>query len=143
MTDIKPIRSADDHRAALDEIEVLFGARPGTPEADRLEVLTILAAAWEARHFPLDGSDPVDALSFAMKAQGRTQSDLAATLNSRSRASEILNRRRALTPDMIAAISSAWSIPAAALGGRAGRQECPEARRTAFPGAAPQGGHLS
>jgi len=118
MTEIKPIRSADDHRAVLDEIEVLFGAQPGTPQADRLEVLTILAAAWEARHFPLDDADPVDALTFAMKAQGRTQSDLAATLKSRSRASEILNRRRALTADMIDAISSAWSIPAAALGGR-------------------------
>ena len=118
MTDIKPIRTPDDHKAALDEIETLFGAQPGTPEADRLEVLAVLAAAWEARRYPLDDTDPLDALIFAMKAQERSQSELAAVLNSRSRASEILNRRRALSAEMIEAISRAWSIPVAALGGR-------------------------
>ena len=118
MADIKPIRTADDHRAALDEIEVLFGAPPGTPDADKLDVLTVLVAAWEARRFPLDDTDPLDTLTLLMKTQGRSQSDLAGVLNSRSRASEILNRRRALSADMIEAVSSAWSIPAAAFGGR-------------------------
>lgn len=117
MSDIKPIRTAADHQAALDEIEKLFDARPGTPEADRLDVLTVLAAAWETKNVPPISADPIDALTFAMKAQGRSQSDFAGVLKSRSRASEILNRRRALTADMIDAISHAWSIPAAALGG--------------------------
>jgi len=119
MSDIKPIRNIADHRAALAEIERLFDAQPGTPEADRLEVLIVLATAWEAKTIPLDAADPIDALTFAMKAQGRSQSDFAGVLKSRSRASEILNRRRALTGDMIDAISKAWSIPAAALGGGA------------------------
>ncbi len=119
MSDIKPIRTAHDHHAALAEIEKLFDAQPGTPEADRLEVLTVLAAAWETKNIPLDDADPIDALIFAMKAQGRSQSEFATVLNSRSRASEILNRRRALTGDMVEAISKAWSIPAAALGGGA------------------------
>jgi penicillin-binding protein 1A len=117
MSDIKPIRTNADHEAALAEIEALFDAQPGTAEADRLEVLTILVSAWEARNFPLNDADPIDALTFAMKAQGRSQSDFAGVLKSRSRASEILNRRRPLTADMIDAISRAWSIPAAALGG--------------------------
>jgi len=119
MSDIKPIRNIADHEAALAEIEHLFDAQPGTPEADRLEVLIVLAAAWESKNVPLADADPIDALTFAMKAQGRSQSDFATVLKSRSRASEILNRRRTLTGDMIDAISKAWSIPAAALGGGA------------------------
>jgi penicillin-binding protein 1A len=119
MSDIKPIRTAEDHAAALAEIERLFDAPPGTPDGDRLDVLSVLAADWEARRYALGDTDPVDALTFAMKAQGRSQSDFAGVLKSRSRASEILNRRRALTADMIAAVSRAWSIPAAALGGGA------------------------
>lgn len=135
MTEIKPIRTAADHQAALAEIERLFDAPPGTPEADRLEVLTVLSTAWETRHFPLEDADPLDALTFAMKAQGRSQSDFAEVLKSRSRASEILNRRRALTADMIEAISRAWSIPTAALGGKA-RIAGGGVRRWALHGAA-------
>ena len=117
MSDIRPIRSAEDHAAALAEIERLFDAPPGTPDGDRLDVLSVLATDWEARRHAFGGTDPVDALTFAMKAQGRSQSDFAAVLKSRSRASEILNRRRALTADMIEAVSRAWSIPTAAFGG--------------------------
>ena len=135
MTEIKPIRTDDDHRAALAEIERLFDAKPGTAEADRLEVLSVLATAWESRHFPLDDTDPLDALTFAMKAQGRSQSDFAALLKSRSRASEVLNRRRPLSAEMIEAVSRAWSIPLAALGGLP-RKTGGNMRRLALNGAA-------
>lgn len=114
---IRPIRTADDHAAALAEIAGLFAARPGTPEADRLEVLAILVADYERRTVALPPPDPVETLDFALRARGAGQADLAALLGSRSRASEILNRRRALTGEMIARIADAWSIPAELLSG--------------------------
>lgn len=135
MADIKPIRTAADHQATLTEIRGLYAAPPGSDDADRLEILLVLTAAWEAKAFPLDDSDPIDALTFAMKAQGRSQSDFAQILNSRSRASEVLNRRRSLTNDMIDTISRAWSIPAAALGGTA-RTTSSALRRWALRGTA-------
>jgi len=109
---IKPIRTDAEHRAALAEIETLFDAAPGTEAADRLEVLTILVAAYEQKQHPIEAPDPVAVLDFAMRAQGRTQADLAALLGSRSRASEVLNRRRALTRDMIDKLATAWGVPA-------------------------------
>lgn len=109
---VKPVRTAEDHRAALEEISRLFGAAPGTPEADRLEVLVILAADYEHRHYRLADPDPVELLTFAMRAQGRTQADLAQVLGSRSRASEVLNRRRHLSADMVDKLATAWGLPA-------------------------------
>jgi penicillin-binding protein 1A len=108
---IKPIRSENDHSNALAEIERLFDARPGAPECDRLEVLSVLVADYERRFAPLPEPDPIELLTFAMKAQGRTQTDLARLLGSRSRASEVLNRKRGLTPEMAARLSKAWSLP--------------------------------
>lgn len=109
---IRPIRTENDHAAALAEIDALFAAAPGTPQADRLEVLAVLVADYERRTVVLPPPDPVETLDFALRARGAGQADLAALLGSRSRASEILNRRRALTGEMIERIASAWSIPA-------------------------------
>jgi antitoxin component HigA of HigAB toxin-antitoxin module len=109
---VKPVRTAGDHAAALEEIGRLFDAAPGTPEADRLEVLSILAADYEQKHHRLLPADPVELLAFAMKAQGRGQADLAQLLGSRSRASEILNRRRHLSAEMVDKIAKAWGLPA-------------------------------
>ncbi len=112
---VKPVRTAEEHSAALDEIARLSGAAPGTPEADRLEVLVILVADYERKHHPLPAPDPVELLDFAMKAQGRTQTDLAQLLGSRSRASEVLARRRHLSADMVDKLARAWRLPAALL----------------------------
>jgi HTH-type transcriptional regulator/antitoxin HigA len=113
--DIRPIRTDRDHRAALREIEACWGAQEGSEKGDRLEVLVALVESYETRRWPIDSDknfDPIDVLHYAMKELGHTQSELAELLGSRSRASEILCRRRALTVDMIHRISDAWKIPA-------------------------------
>lgn len=113
--DIRPIRTNKDHRAMLAEIEALWGAPEGTEEGDKLDVLIALVELYEAKRWPIeiDGSfDPVDALQYAIEDLGHTQAELAELLGSRSRASEILARRRTLTVEMIHAISDAWKIPA-------------------------------
>lgn len=108
---VKPIKNEDDHRAALAEIDRLFNASPGTADADRLEVLCILVADYERKSHPVGEPDPVDFLSLSMQARGHSQADLARVLGSRSRASEILSRRRHLSPDMINKLAEVWSLP--------------------------------
>ena len=113
--EIHPIRSDDDHRAALEAIEACWGAAEGTPEGDKLEVLVALVESYEARRWPIKHAerfDPIDVLRYAIDELGHTQAELAELLGSRSRASEILARRRALTVEMIHKISEAWKIPA-------------------------------
>jgi len=112
---IKPIRTSADHAAALEEIDRLFGAAPGSPEMDRLEVLAVLVAEYERANHTGAVPDPVDVLNFAMTAQGRSQADLANVLGSRSRATEVLKRQRKLSASMIEKLSRAWNIPAALL----------------------------
>lgn len=112
---IRPIRTDDDHRAALAEIDAFWGAPEGSDEGDRLDVLLALVEIYESRRWPIDAEenfDPVDVLNYAIEELGHTQAELAELLGSRSRASEILARRRALTVDMIHKISAAWKIPA-------------------------------
>ena len=113
--DIRPIRTDEDHRAALEEIEACWGAREGTEEGDKLEVLVALVELYEAKRWPIDTGesfDPVDMLRYAIDELGHTQAELGELLRSRSRASEILSRRRPLTVEMIHKISDAWKIPA-------------------------------
>lgn len=111
--DIRPIRNDDDHVAALREIERLWGAVAGTEDGDKLDILATLVEKYEKSHWPIvDTSDPVDLLNYAINELGHSQAELAELLGSRSRASEILSRRRPLTVDMIHKISQAWKIPA-------------------------------
>jgi HTH-type transcriptional regulator/antitoxin HigA len=113
--DIRPIRTDKDHRAALAEIEACWGAPEGTEKGDKLDVLLALVEIYEAKRWPIDIDerfDPVDVLHYAISELGHTQAELAELLGSRSRASEILARRRPLTVEMIHSISDAWKIPA-------------------------------
>jgi HTH-type transcriptional regulator / antitoxin HigA len=115
MMDIKPIRTDKDHRAALAEIEACWGAAEGTEEGDRLEILTALVELYETRRWPIKAPknfDPVDVLHYAIEELGHTQTELAELLGSRSRASEVLARRRPLTVEMIRKIAEDWRIPA-------------------------------
>lgn len=112
---IKPIRNDKDHRAALAEIEACWGAPEGTEKGDRLDVLVTLVENYEARRWPIEVAenfDPVDVLHYAIDELGHTQPELAEILGSRSRASEVLARKRALTVEMIHKITEAWKIPA-------------------------------
>src|SRR5436305_11557178 len=113
--EIRPIRTDKDHRAALAEIDACWGAVEGTEEADRLDVLLALVEIYEAKRWPIDideSFDPIDVLSYAIEELGHTQAELAELLGSRSRASEVLSRERALTVEMIHKIGEAWEIPA-------------------------------
>lgn len=103
MMDIRPIRTEADYDWALAEIEQYFERIPatGTPEADRFDVLANLLAAYENQHWPIEPAEPVDAIRYSMDIKGLTQADLARLFGSRSRASEILLKRRPLTLSMI------------------------------------------
>jgi HTH-type transcriptional regulator/antitoxin HigA len=94
------------------EIERLWGAAEGTPEGDRLDVLVTLVEAYEASRWSIPAADPVEVLRYAIDEMGRSQGELTEILGSRSRASEILSRKRALTLDMVRKIVAAWNIPA-------------------------------
>lgn len=119
--EIRPVRTQADHKAALARIEALWDAKPRTLEHDELEILSVLVAAYEDQRWPVLPPDPVEAIRFHMEQNGLRNRDLAAVLGSESRASEILNRRRALTVPMIRAIHDAWSIPLDALIGSEAR----------------------
>jgi HTH-type transcriptional regulator / antitoxin HigA len=113
--EIRPIRTDKEHQAALAEIDTCWGALEGTEEGDRLDVLLALVEIYEAKRWPIDideSFDPVDVLNYAIEELGHTQAELVELLDSRSRASEILSRRRALTVDMIHKIGEMWKIPA-------------------------------
>jgi penicillin-binding protein 1A len=113
---MKPIRTPEDHRGVLEEIASLMGAAPGTPEAERLEVLAVLASDYERREMEAE-ADPVDVLGVAMRGKGLGQAELSEVLGSRARASEILSRRRGLSAEMIERIARAWAIPRRLLAG--------------------------
>jgi HTH-type transcriptional regulator / antitoxin HigA len=111
--EIHPIRNDEDHTAALREIERLWGAAAGTEAGDKLDILATLVEKYEDRRWPnVDSSDPIDLLNYAIEEQGHSQAELAELLGSRSRASELLNRRRPITVEMIHKISESWKIPA-------------------------------
>jgi HTH-type transcriptional regulator/antitoxin HigA len=113
--EIRPIRNDRDHKAALAEIDAYWGAAEGTEEADKLDVLLALVDIFEAKRWPIETDqsfDPIDVLNYAIEELGHSQAELAELFDSRSRASEILSRRRALTVDMIHKVSEAWKIPA-------------------------------
>jgi len=109
---VRPLRTGEDHRAALCEIETLMQADAGSPEGDRLDVLVALVEAWEARHEPIEAPDPVAAILFMMEQKGLTRHDLEPAIGTRARVAEILNKRRALTLPMIRALSRLLDMPA-------------------------------
>jgi HTH-type transcriptional regulator/antitoxin HigA len=117
MENIKPLRTAADYEWALKEVESYFKdlPAPGSEAADRFDVLSALIDRFEVDHFSMRDADPIEVLEFAMESMGKTQADLARILDSSSRASEILNRKRKLTLDMIRTINSEWHIPVEAM----------------------------
>jgi HTH-type transcriptional regulator / antitoxin HigA len=115
MSEIRPIRTEGDYENALAEVEKLWGAASGTPEGDRLDVLATLLDAYESEHHPMDPPDPVEAILFRMEQQGLTRQDLEGILGTRSRISEVLNRRRGLSITMIRHLHDRLGISAEVL----------------------------
>lgn len=108
---LKPIKTENDYNEALVRLEEIFNAEPGTLEGDELEILGILIENYEEEHFPIDLPDPIEAIKFRMEQLNYSQNDLADIIGLKSRASEILNKKRKLSLDMIRKIHLALNIP--------------------------------
>ncbi len=114
-TELRPIRSEADYDAALEEVERLWGAKSGTPEGDRLDVLTTLIEVYEAKHYPMDPPDPIEAIRFRMEQQGLSRKDLEPMIGPRNRVADVLNRKRGLSIDMIRHLHEQLGISAEVL----------------------------
>ena len=112
---IKPVRTKADYRAALREIETLMPAKANSPEGERLDVLVTLVQAYEARHYPMDLPDPVEAIKFRMEQSGLAPKDLVPMIGQINRVYEVLNRTRSLTLPMIRRLHQDLGIPAESL----------------------------
>ena len=108
---IKPIKTERDYKAALAEIEKLWGAKQNTPKGDRLDVLITLVDAYEREHHPIDPPDPIEAIKFRMDQMDLTRKDLEPYIGSRARVSEVLSRKRNLSLTMIRRLHEGLHIP--------------------------------
>ena len=117
--EIRPIKTRRDYEKTLRRVEALMSAQPGTDEGDELDVLATLVEVYEQRHFPIQAGDPVEAILFRMEQQGLKRKDLEAFIGSRHRVSEVLNRKRTLSLDMIRKLHGGLGIPLEVLVGEA------------------------
>ena len=113
--EVRPIRTKRDYEAVLKEVERLWGAKLGTRDGDRLDVLATLLDAYEAEHYPMDPPDPIEAIKFRMEQRGLTRRDLEAIIGTRTRIAEVLNRRRGLSIAMIRRLHERLGISAEVL----------------------------
>jgi HTH-type transcriptional regulator/antitoxin HigA len=112
---ITPIKTKRDYQRALKEVEQLMNAKRGTREGDRLDVLVTLVEAWEAKNYPIDLPDPVEAIKYHMEQRGLKPRDLVRYIGSRNRVFEVLNRKRPLTVRMVWRLHKGLGIPAESL----------------------------
>jgi len=108
---INLIKTEKDYNQALERLEMIFDAKKGTEEGDELELLGMLIDQYENEHFPIDLPDPIEAIKFRMEQMGYTQNDLAKIIGFKSRASEILNKKRKLSLEMIRQLHISLNIP--------------------------------
>ena len=108
---IRPIKTEEDYNNTLSQIESLMDAKSNTVQMDELEVLTTLVEAYEEQHYKIDAPDPIEAIKFRMEQEGLKQKDLVSIVGSKSRVSEILNKKRKLTIEMIRNLHKQLHIP--------------------------------
>jgi len=108
---LKPIKTEQDYQHALERLELIFDAKRNTVKGDELEILGILIDQYENEHFPIDLPDPIEAIKFRMEQMGYSQTDLARIVGLKSRASEILNKKRKLSLEMIRKLHDELNIP--------------------------------
>lgn len=135
--DIKPIRTDADYEAAVLEIEKLWEAPPGSPEADKLDILGTLVVAYQEKHHPIALPDPVTAIRFRMEQQGLKRKDLEPYLGGRSHVSEVLSGERSLSLSMIRKLNKGLGIPLEVL-----VQEVPRVRRKPATRTVAQSSHV-
>lgn len=108
---IKPIKNEKDYQNALARLEVIFDAKKGTEEGDELEILSIIIDNYEKENFPIEMYDPIAAINFRMEQMGLKQKDLVEMIGFKSRVSEVMNKKRKLTLEMIRKLSTNLKIP--------------------------------
>ena len=118
MPPVRPIRSDDDHASAMREVERLWGAKLGTPEGDRLDVLATLIEAYESQRWPVSAPDPIDAIEFTLEQRGMTRDDLVPLIGTATQVTEVLDRKRELTLEMVRRLREKLGISADVLVGR-------------------------
>lgn len=115
MKNLKPIKTEQDYNHALERLDDIFDAKPNSKEGDELEILGILIEKYENENFPIELPDPIEAIKFRMEQLNYTQNDLANIIGLKSRASEILNKKRKLSLVMIRNLSEKLHIPSEVL----------------------------
>ena len=98
---IKLIKTEIDYRLALKRLEVIFDAAIGTPESDEADILGLMIDEYEKKHYPIESPDPIEAIKIRMEEMQLKQIDLVDAIGGKSRVSEVLNRKRKLTVEMI------------------------------------------
>ena len=109
--EISPIRNETDYQNALERLEVIFDAKRGTKQGDELEILAILIDKYENENFPIGMPDPISAIKFRMEQMGLKQKDLVEMVGFKSRVSEVMNKKRKLTLEMIRKLNANLRIP--------------------------------
>jgi HTH-type transcriptional regulator/antitoxin HigA len=112
MQSIKPIRNEADYELALQDIDRCLDATAGSPERDRLEVLTVLVDDYEANHYPVSPPDPIAAIEFVLEQRGLSRKDLEGVIGRSGRISEVMNKQRPLTLAMIRKLVETFDLPA-------------------------------
>ncbi len=113
--DIKPIKTETDYKAALKRLEEIFDAMPGTPESDELDILGLMVDDYENKHYPIEAPDPIEAIKIRMEEMQLKQVDLIPEIGGKSRVSEILNRKRRLTVEMIRKLTTRLNLSSSLL----------------------------
>ena len=113
--EIKPIKSELDYRNALNRLEIIFDAAINTKEGDEAEILSLLIENYENEHYPIEAPDPIEAIKIRMEELNMRQQDLVGILGGKSRVSEILNKKKRLTVDMIRELKKTLDISASVL----------------------------
>lgn len=113
--EIKPIKTEKDYEKALERLELIFDATPNSKEGDEAEILSLLIENFENKHYPIDSPDPIEAIKIRMEEMNLKQKDLVGVIGGKSRVSEILNKKKRLTVDMIRELERILHISASVL----------------------------
>ena len=113
--DIKLIKTEEDYQIALEQLDKIFDAVEGTPDSDQADILALLIDEYENIHYPIEAPDPIEAIKIRMEEMQLKQKDIASALGGKNRASEILNRKRKLTVDMIRNLTESLNLSASLL----------------------------
>lgn len=114
---IRPIKTEQDYKLALERLDMIFDASPNTPEGDEAEIISLLIENYENQHYPIEAPDPIEAIKIRMEEMNIKQKDLVGVIGGKSRVSEILNKKKRLTVDMIRKLEEMLNLSASILVG--------------------------